>query len=135
MVAAVAVDLGADFAARPSSAVNVYVSGAGANRIDKFAEFARGNTALVREVRDVYRRDRAGDLCRWRRTGLRSRRTVAEVGAKEHADGASHRLLSKVNVSLLDGAFESVVSQFPIDARFIFADGCVEGPVTGGRYC
>lgn len=134
-VAVVAVYLATDFAARPSRAVNVYVSGAGTNRVHQFIKFSGGNSALVREVSDVYRRDGAGDLCWGRRTRLRSRRTVAEVGAKEHADGTSHRFLSKVNMSLLDSAFEVFVSQLPLDARFILADARVESSITGGRDC
>lgn len=116
VVAVVAVDLAANLATRPSRAVNVDVGSVGANRLDQLVKFAGRDTALVGKVSDVHRRNRARDLRRRRRTGLRSRRTVAEVGAKEHADGTSHRLLSKVDMGLLDGAFEILVSQFPINA-------------------
>lgn len=133
VVAAVAVDLAANFAARPARAVNVYVSSTGANRFDQFWEFPGRDTALIREVGYVYRRDGAGDLGRWRRTRLRSCRTIAEIGAKEHADWTSHGLLSKVNVRLLNGAFEVVVSELPFDLRAIFADARAECSIAGGR--
>jgi hypothetical protein len=38
---------------------------------------------------------------------LSARRAVAEIGAKEHADGTSYALLSKMDMSLLDSPFEA----------------------------
>src|SRR5215216_760175 len=99
-VAAVAVDLAADFAAEPSGAVNVYVSSPSTNRRDQFVKFTGANSLVIRKVGHVRRRDSAGYGC-WRRgTGLSSRGTIAEVGAKEHADRTTHALLSKVDMSL-----------------------------------
>ena len=59
LVAAVAVDLAADFATGPSGAVNVYVSGAGTNGFEQFIKLSCANAALVSEVSDVGRRDGA----------------------------------------------------------------------------
>ena len=59
LVAAVAVDLAADFATGPSGAVNVHVSGAGTNCPEKFIKLSRTDATLIRQVRDVDRRDRA----------------------------------------------------------------------------
>ena len=66
---------------------------------------------------------------------LSPRRTIAQVGAEEHADTASHTLLSKVDVSLLNSAFEVRVTQLPVNSRFVIADPRVERSVTGGRNC
>ena len=53
LVAAVAIDLAADFATGPSAAVNVYVSGARTNRLDQFIKLASANAAFISEVSDV----------------------------------------------------------------------------------
>ena len=53
-VSTVAVDLAADFAARPAGAVNVYVGGAGTNRGEQFVEFARADATFICQVRHVY---------------------------------------------------------------------------------
>ena len=53
VVAAVAVDLAADFAARPSGAVNIHVSSTGTNRRDQFIKLASADAALVRQVRHI----------------------------------------------------------------------------------
>ncbi len=58
-VTAVAVDLAADFAARPPGAVNVYISGSGTNRLDQFVEFSGGNPSFIREISNVRCHNRA----------------------------------------------------------------------------
>ena len=135
VVTAVAVDLAADLAARPPSAVNIHVSCLGTNGRDQFAKFSGANSPLVRKVGNVRCHDSAGYRCWWRGTGLSSRGSVAQIGAKEHADGTSHALLSKMNMSLLDCAFEVGVTEFPVNAVVIVADTGVEGSITGGRNC
>jgi len=131
IVAAVAVDLAADFAARPSGAVDVRVSCTGTNSRDQFVKFSGANSPLIGKVGDVQCRDSAGYCCWCRRTRLSPRRAVAEIGAKEHADGTSYALLSKVNMSLLDSPFEVGVTKLPVDARFIIADTRGECANTG----
>ena len=59
LVAAVAVDLAADFATGPSCAVNVYVSGARTDRLEQFVKLSSADAALVSEVSNVRRRDGA----------------------------------------------------------------------------
>ena len=89
-VAAVAVDLAADFAAWPSGAVDIHIRRTVADRVDQFINFA-GVEALVprregsRDVRTyIGSQDCSGYRCRWRRTRLNSCRTIAEVRAEEH---------------------------------------------------
>src|ERR1041384_2753219 len=135
VVAAVAVDLAADFAAWPSGAVNIHVSRTGTNRREQLIKFSSTDSPLIRKVGNIRRRYGARYLCWWRWAGLSTRRAVAEIGAKEHADGTSHALLSKVDVSLLYSAFKVVISQLPIDSRVVIADTRVECAVTGGRNC
>ena len=110
VVTAVAVDLAADLAARPPSAVNIHVRCLGTNGRDQFAKFSGANSPLVRKVGNVRCHDSAGYRCWWRGTGLSSRGSVAQIGAKEHADGTGNTFLSKVNMSLLDSPFEVRVS-------------------------
>ena len=135
----VAVDLAADFAARPEGAVNIHIRGTSANRGDQFVNFA-GVDALSpgacggRDVRtNIGRNDRSGYRCRWSGAGLSSGWAVAEIGAEEYAYAAIHALLSKVNMSLLDSAFEIRIGKFPVDSRFIIADAGIEGAITGRR--
>ena len=130
IVAAVAVDLATDFAAWPSRAVNVYVSSSGSNRLDEFIEFAGANTPLIRQVSNIRRHDGARDRRRWCRTRLSPCGTIAEVSTKEHADGTSHALLSKVDMRLLNSAFKIGVTKLPINSRFIVADTRIERPIT-----
>ena len=59
LVAAVAVDLAADFATGPSGAVNVHVSGARPDCLEQFIKLSGADAALVSQVSDVDRRDRA----------------------------------------------------------------------------
>ena len=115
VVTAVAVDLATNLAAWPARAVNVDVSGAGANGRDQLIKFTGRDTALVGEVSNIPRCDGPVNR-RWRRwTGLRICGTVAEVRAKEDADRAGDGPLTKVNMSLLDRAFEIGVTQLPLD--------------------
>ena len=58
-VTAVAVDLAADFAARPSGAVNVYVSSSGSNGSDQFIKFSGADSAFICQVSYVDRGDGA----------------------------------------------------------------------------
>lgn len=132
LVAAVAVDLAADFAARPARAVNVHVSSACTDRRDQFVEFSSADAAFVCEVSYIGCRDGARYRSGWRRTGLSAGRSIAEVRAKEHADGTSHALLSEVNMRLLDRTFEVCITQFPVNARIVIADTRFEGSITGG---
>ena len=59
LVAAVAVDLAADFPTGPAGAVNIYVSGACPDSLEQLIELAGTDATLIREVRDVDGRDRA----------------------------------------------------------------------------
>lgn len=59
LVAAVAIDLAADFATGPSGAVDVYVSGARTNRLEQFIKLSCANAALISEISNVYGRDGA----------------------------------------------------------------------------
>jgi len=132
IVAAVAVELAANFAARPSGAVNVRVSCTDTNSRDQFVKFSGADSPLVSKVGDVRCRDGAGYRRWWRGTRLSSRRAVAEIGAKEHADGPGYTFLSEVDMSLLNGSFEVGVTKLPVDARFVIADTRAECAVTGG---
>src|SRR6188474_3334964 len=105
-VAAVAVDLATNFATGPARAVNVDVSGARADRREKLIKFSGTDATFICQVSDVCGRDGARYRRRGRGTWLSARRSIAEVRAKEHADGTSHALLSKVDMCLLDSAFE-----------------------------
>ena len=134
-VAAVAVDLAANFAARPARAVNVDVSGARADCREQLIEFSSTDATFICQVRDVCCGDGARYRCRGRGTGLSAGRSVAEVRAKEHADWASYGLLSEVDVSLLDGAFEIGVTKRPVNVRVVIADPRIERSITGGRNC
>ena len=135
IVAAVAVDLATNFAERPSRAVNVYVSSTGTNRLDQFIEFTGANTPLIRQVSNIRRGNGARYRRWWCRTGLRPCGAIAEIGAKEHADRASHALLSEMDMGLLDSAFKVGVAKLPINSRFIIADTRIECSVTRGRDC
>src|ERR1700752_751383 len=98
-------------------------------------KFTRTNSPCVRPVSDLRCRDSARYRSGWVWTSLRPRRRnncCTWVTAKPHADRTSHRLLSKVDMSLLDGAFEVVVSELPLNLRLIITDTSVEGSVTGG---
>jgi hypothetical protein len=59
LVAAITVDLAADFATGPSGAVNVHVSGARTNCPEQFIKLSCADAALISEVSNVNRRDRA----------------------------------------------------------------------------
>ena len=59
LVAAIAVDLAADFATGPSGAVNVHISGARTNCFEEFIKLSCTDATLIRQVSDVDRRDRA----------------------------------------------------------------------------
>ena len=59
LVAAVAIDLAADFATGPAGAVNVYVSSARTNCLEQFIKLSSANAALISEVSNVYGRDGA----------------------------------------------------------------------------
>ena len=61
LVAAVTVDLAANFAAGPSSAVNIDVSGSRANGLNQFIKFAGADSSLIRQVGDIYSSERPGD--------------------------------------------------------------------------
>src|SRR6185436_4724203 len=112
-------NLATDFTAWPSRAVNVYISGASTNRADQFIKFASADTSLICQVSNIRRHDGARYRCGGRWTRLRSCRSITEVSAEEHADGTSHALLSKMNMSLLDSTFKVVVAKFPLNTRFI----------------
>lgn len=58
-VAAVAIDLAADFTTGPSGAVNVNVSGARPNRLEQFVKFSSANAAFISKISNVGCRDRA----------------------------------------------------------------------------
>ena len=135
LVAAVAVDLAANFAAGPARAVNVHVSGARTDCRDQFVEFSSANAAFICEVSYIDCRDGARYGSWWRRTRLSAGWSIAEVGAKEHADRTSHALLSEVNMRLLDRTFEVCITQLPVNARIVIADTRFEGSITGGRNC
>src|SRR5688500_7769805 len=134
VMAPVAVGLATNLAARPPRPGTISVGSTGPNSQSRLINFPGRNTAPFGEVSNVCGSDGAGDRRWWRRTRLRSCRAVAEVCAKEHADGPGHGLLSKVDVSLLDGAFEIGVTKLPLDLRFIVADTRVKRPVTGGKH-
>ena len=106
VVAAVAVDLAADFAAGPHGAVNIYVRRAGTNSLDQLINLA-GIDSLGpcsrsgRDVgTDVRSENRAGYGCRRCRTGLNSCRAVAEIGAEKHADAAIYALVVRSGYEL-----------------------------------
>lgn len=139
LVAAVAVDLAANFTTGPQRAVDVHVGGACADGVDQLIDLARVDTlsprcGSCRDVRaDVSRYDSAGYGRRWRRTRLSSSRTIAEVGAEKYADAAVNALLSKVDVGLLNGAFEISVAEFPIDSGSVVADPGIKIARGSGR--
>src|ERR1041384_5913366 len=83
LVAAVAVDLAANFAAGPARAVNVHVSGPRTDRRDQFVEFSSANAAFICEVSYIDCRDGARYGSWWRRTRLSAGWSIAEVGAKD----------------------------------------------------
>ena len=98
IVRAVAVDLAADFAARPECAVYVHVSRTRTHRPDQLVDFTGvdslgsrrcGSRDIRTYVRSQYRaRDRG-----WRRrTWLNSRWTITKIGAEENADTAIYAL-------------------------------------------
>ena len=130
-VAARAVDLATNFATGPACAVHVYIGGARANRGQEFIEFPGADAPFIREVCNINCRDGAGYRCWWRRAGLSACGSIAEVRAKEHTDRASYGFLSKVNVSLLNSAFEVSVTKLPRNLRVIIADSRSEGSITG----
>jgi hypothetical protein len=57
VVAAVAVDLAANFAARPARAVDIYVSSPGTNRTEQFIELSCRDSSFIRKISNV----RGGD--------------------------------------------------------------------------
>ena len=59
LVAAVAIDLAADFATGPAGAVNVYVSSARTNGLEQFIKLSSANAALISEISNVYGGDGA----------------------------------------------------------------------------
>jgi hypothetical protein len=63
---------------------------------------------------------------------LGSSRTVAEVGAEKHGDATVHALLSKVDVGLLDSAFEIFIAEFPVNSRLIVTDSGIKRASAGG---
>ena len=134
-VAAVAIDLAADFTTGPPGAVNVDVSGARTDRCEQLVKFSSADATLIREVCNIGCRDGSRDRRRRRGTRLSAGRSIAEVRAKEHTDRASYGFLSEVDVSLLNGAFEICVAQRPVDVRVVIADTRIEGAITGGRNC
>src|SRR5690348_11233459 len=97
IVTAVAVDLAANFPTGPARTVYIYVSGSGSNSADQLSELSRGDASLIRKVSNISRGDCTRDRGGGCRAGLSPSRTVAEVGAQEHADRTSHALLSEVN--------------------------------------
>ena len=58
-VAAVAIDLAADFATGPPGAVNVDVSGARTDRLEQLVKFSGTDSTFIREVCNIHRRDGA----------------------------------------------------------------------------
>jgi len=140
LVAAVAVDLAANFATGPGCAVDVHISGASADRFDQFVDFT-GVDALSPRRRsgrnvgtNVGREDRARDSRRWRGTRLRASRTVAEVGAEKYAYAAVHTHVSKVYVGLLDCAFEIGIAEFPVNSRLVVTDSSIKRAGRGGGH-
>ena len=59
LVAAIAIDLAADFATGPACAVNVYVGSARTNRLEQLIKLSSANAALISEISNVYGRDGA----------------------------------------------------------------------------
>jgi hypothetical protein len=53
LVAAVAIDLAADFATGPAGAVNVYVSSARPNRLEQLIKLSSANAAFISKVSNV----------------------------------------------------------------------------------
>ena len=90
LVAAVAVDLAADFTTGPPGAVNVDVSFSCTYRREQLVKFSGADATLIREISDIHGRDGARDRRRRRRTGLSAGRSIAEVRAQEHADRARY---------------------------------------------
>src|SRR5688572_817227 len=139
MMSAVAINLASNLTTWPKRAVNVYVRGSGAHGSDKFIDFAGVDSLSSRRCgsRDVGTYVGGHDCARnrrgWRRARLSSRGTVAEITAEKHADAAIHTLLSKVDVSLLDSAFQVGISKLPFNPRFIVADSSIERSITGCR--
>ena len=95
VVTAVAVDLAADFAAGPARTVNIYVSSTGTYRRKQFVKFSSADSSFVREVGHIRRCDGSRYRSWWRWAGLGPSRTIAEIGAKEHADRTSHAFCPK----------------------------------------
>src|SRR6185295_10024891 len=94
VVAAVAVDLAANFTTGPGRAVDVYISRASANGGDKFIHFSgiqslcSGGCGRRNIWTHVCSDDRARDRCGRRGTWLSSGRTIAEISAKKHGNAA-----------------------------------------------
>ena len=137
LVAAVAIDLAANFATRPSCAVHVDIRSAGTYGSDQLVDFS-GIEALITCClgrRDVWTNvgcdDRARDGCGRRGTRLGTRRTIAEIGAEKHGDTTVYPDISNVNMGLLHSPFKIGIAEFPVDARFIVADPCGESTIAG----
>jgi hypothetical protein len=113
--------------------VDVDVGNAGADRRDELGELARRD-ALARRPDDVGRRQRALDGRRGsQRTGLRTRRTVAQVRAQEDADAAVDPALAEVDVRLLHAALQRGVRELVGDRVAGRLDAGLEGAAAGGR--
>lgn len=139
VVAIIAVDLAANFATGPRCGVNVDVCGARTHRSDQFIDLTSVDSlspsgSSRRNIRtNVGSEDGARNRRRRRGTRLRTRRTIAQVGAQKHADAAVYALLSKVDVRLLDGAFEVLIAQCPVNAASVITDPRIELAGTGCR--
>ena len=77
VVSAVTVNLAPDLSARPSRAVDIDVSGSGANGFDQFIKFSSANSSLVCQVGDISRSDRPRYCGWWGRARLSASGTIS----------------------------------------------------------